>query len=760
MLSIARRVRGPSYWPLTRIGQSLYGNRGVSLCQQLRSRGNSSSSFRSHLYTSQRVICPNLRVNSISGARGFQRFQSTKTNTGGPTSPTADNSASQIIQTLLKYLWPKGHTKLKARVVISLALLVGAKVLNVQVPFIFKRIVDELNVTVSHSDEREHDQGFSTGDANGRRHNAQSDKQGEENDVDMKKVMLAVPVTMLIGYGLARSTATGMQELRNAIFATVAQRAIRRVARDVFLHLHALDLRFHLNRQTGALARVMDRGSRSINFVLNSLTFNVVPTILEIGLVSSILAAKCGWEYAAVTVATLAGYTAFTVGITQWRTQFRRDMNKLENEASSKAVDSLINYETVKYFNNELQEAAQYDRSLKGYQQAALKTQSSLSLLNFGQNAIFSAGLTGIMLMAADGIVKGNMSVGDLVLVNGLLFQLSVPLNFIGSVYRDLRQAFVDMEAMFALRSTQSEVIQDHNSPPLSIGGVSLLPSPEEEMVYLGEDKDKTSVQREISRYEGVASVKQLPRNSGSIEFNDVRFGYSEVSELLQGINLQVPAGKTVAIVGTSGCGKSTLVRLLYRFFETTGGNITIDGQNIRNVKLASLRKAIGVVPQDTVLFNDTIYYNIAYGDLTASEQQVYEVAKRAQIHESIMNMPNQYNTHVGERGLKLSGGEKQRISIARAMLKDAPILLCDEATSALDSSTESSILESLWTLSEGKTTMIIAHRLSTIKEADEIVVLDAGKVVERGTHAELLQQRGVYRSMWEQQIHRDSDEE
>lgn len=390
----------------------------------------------------------------------------------------------------------------------------------------------------------------------------------------------------------------------------------------------------------------------------------------------------------------------------------------MENQASSKAVDSLINYETVKYFNNELQEASQYDKSLQGYQKAALKTQTSLSLLNYGQNAIFSAGLTGIMLMAADGIVEGHMSVGDLVLVNGLLFQLSVPLNFIGSVYRDLRQSFVDMEAMFALRSTPSEVRQAAESPPLKIGGVPLLPSPEEEWVY--NDKQRCeAVEDEIMQIQGVMSVKDLPPNSGSINFEDVWFGYTKDHELLKGINIEIPAGHTVAIVGSSGCGKSTLVRLLFRFFETNEGSIFIDGQNIRDVKLASLRKAIGVVPQDTVLFNDTIYYNIAYGDLNASEDEVMEVAKRAQIHDSILRMPEGYNTLVGERGLKLSGGEKQRISIARAMLKDAPILLCDEATSALDSSTESSILDSLWALSKGKTTMIIAHRLSTVKEAD-----------------------------------------
>ena len=592
--------------------------------------------------------------------------------------PPPAATAKQIITVLLRSLWPEGKTNLKVRVLVAIGLLVGAKLVNIQVPFFFKNIVDTMT-----------DLG----------------KDISKQDV----AMVAVPLAMIIGYGVARSTAAAFQELRNAIFATVAQQAIRKLARRVFEHLHKLDLGFHLNRQTGALSRVIDRGSRSINFVLNSLVFNIVPTVLEIGLVTGILTAKFGVEYGIATLATLSVYVGYTVSITQWRTQFRRDMNELENRASSKAVDSLINYETVKYFNNEEYEANEYDKSLKGYQQASLKTQTSLSLLNFGQHLIFSAGLTGVMYLAANGILDGSMTVGDLVLVNGLVFQLSVPLNFVGSVYREVRQSLIDMEAMFALQNRPSSVTE-------------------------------------------VPGASDLKVNGGNIRFEGVDFAYTPERQIVDDLSLEIPAGATVAVVGPSGCGKSTLIRLLYRMFDSQSGSILVDGQPLAECTLDSIRKSIGVVPQDTVLFHDTIFHNIHYGNLAATPEQVYEAARMARIHDAVMRMPDGYDTRVGERGLMLSGGEKQRVAIARAILKDAPILLCDEATSALDSPTEVEIMASLKALAKDRTSIFIAHRLTTIQDADQIVVMDGGRIVETGKHDELLRKRGKYHDMWQQQ--------
>lgn len=577
---------------------------------------------------------------------------------------------TQIMKALLQHMWPEGRADLKVRVAVAMSLLVGSKLINIQVPFFFKSIVDDLNADA---------------------------------------VVLAaagVPMSMLIGYGVARSTSAGFQELRNAIFATVAQGAIRSVARNVFEHLHNLDLTFHLNRQTGALSRIIDRGGRSIDFVLRAMVFNVVPTLFEIGLVAGILGTKFGASYAAITIGTLTAYSVFTIGITQWRTKFRKDMNRLDNEASSKAVDSLINYETVKYFNNEAFEADRYDESLAGYQQAALKTQTSLSLLNFGQNAIFSLGLTAAMVMTANGIVSGDMTVGDMILVNGLLFQLSVPLNFVGSVYREVRQALIDMEAMFALRAQDTQIDNAEDA------------------------------------------VEFTPRG-GEIVLEGVDFSYSPELPLLQGLDVSIKAGHTVAVVGSSGCGKSTILRMLYRFYDVQGGAVRVDGQDVRDVTLQSLRANIGVVPQDTVLFHDTIFHNIHYGNLQATEEEVYAAAKLARIHDAVERMPKGYNTVVGERGLKLSGGEKQRVAIARAILKDAPILLCDEATSALDTTTEQEIMASLREIGRDRTTILIAHRLSTVQDSDEILVMDAGRVVERGTHDDLLRAQGRYAEMW-----------
>ena len=595
-----------------------------------------------------------------------------------------------LIRETYKHVWPSDpsewnlKTGVKPRVVAALSAMLGGKMIMIQVPFLFKNIVDTLcNVPTT----------------------------------ELAVVgTTAVPMSLLLGYGIARSSAMGLQELRNAVFATVAQPAVRRVARGVFEHIHSMDLRFHLERQTGALTRVLDRGSRSISFVMNALVFNVVPTTLELSIVCGILTHQLGFQYAAVTAGTIATYVAWTFGITQWRTKFRVQMNALENEASSKAVDSLINYETVKYFNNEKFEADRYDTSLQGYQKAASKTQTSLSLLNFGQHFIFSAGMTGMMLMAAHGVVDGSMTVGDLVLVNGLLFQLSLPLNFVGSVYRELRQAMIDMDQMFALRQQQPAIVDNEVAPDLLVDGAS-------------------------------------------IEFDNVHFSYDDDGErkIFDGVSFTVPAGKTLAVVGGSGTGKSTVLRLLYRFFDTAEGTIRIDGQDISQVKMDSLRRSIGVIPQDCVLFNETIFANIHYGNLNASAEDVFSAAKGAQIHDSLLKFPKGYDTKVGERGLKLSGGEKQRVAIARAILKNAPILVCDEATSALDGATEVQIMDTLRSVSSGRTTIVIAHRLSTIQHADYIIVLEDGKVAEQGSPGELKRKAdGLYSRMLEEQSQKE----
>ncbi|MCJ8733887.1 hypothetical protein PDJAM_G00228900 [Pangasius djambal] len=592
--------------------------------------------------------------------------------------------STKILSAMFAYVWPKDRPDLRARVAISLGLLAGAKLTNVLVPFMFKYAVDSLNQMSGHM----------------------------LNLNDAPNTVATMATAILIGYGVSRAGSALFNELRNAVFGKVAQSSIRRIAKNVFLHLHSLDLGFHLSRQTGALSKAIDRGTRGISFVLSALVFNLGPTAFEMALVSAILYYKCGGHFALVTLGTLSAYTLFTVAVTQWRTQFRIAMNKADNEAGNAAIDSLLNYETVKYFNNEKYEAERYDNFLKIYESSSLKTTSTLAMLNFGQSAIFSVGLTAIMVLASKGIMAGTMTVGDLVMVNGLLFQLSMPLNFLGTVYRETRQALIDMNTLFTLLSVDTKIKENDLAPPLLV----------------------------------------TPQNA-SIRFEDVYFEYLEGQKVLSGVSFEVPVGKKVAIVGGSGSGKSTIVRLLFRFYEPQQGNIYIAGQNIRDVSLESLRKALGVVPQDAVLFHNTIFYNLQYGNINAPPEEVYRVAKLAGIHDAVLRMPHGYETQVGERGLKLSGGEKQRVAIARAILKNPPILLYDEATSSLDSITEENILSSMKEMVTDRTSVFIAHRLSTIVDADEIIVLNQGKVAERGDHHTLLSTPGsLYADLWHTQ--------
>eukprot|EP00301_Raphidiophrys_heterophryoidea_P018024 c3001_g1_i1.p1 GENE.c3001_g1_i1~~c3001_g1_i1.p1 ORF type:complete len:737 (-),score=183.03 c3001_g1_i1:254-2380(-) len=596
-----------------------------------------------------------------------------------PDSSELSGAWKKMLKLVLDHLWPN-DIGLRVRVVSAITLLIGAKVANVQIPLVFKHAIDSLNVDTSSA--------------------------------------LSVPLAILAAYGIARLGAALMNELRTAVFSQVSQKALREISTDLLAHLHKLDLEFHLSRQTGSLIRVIDRGSRGINFILNAILFNILPTALEIGLVCYILGSRFGLSYAAVTLSTLGAYTAFTFVTTQWRTKFRKQMNHFENQAGTVAVDSLINYETVKYFGHESHEVQRYDKELKGYEIAAVQTQHSLAFLNFGQAAIFSSALTGMLFMASQGVVQGSMTIGDVVMVHSLLFQLSFPLNFLGTIYRETRQSLVDMEHMWALLARNPAITDTSDAQRLTC-----------------------VVQKDISRT--------------GIRFQNVTFGYAG-KKILNRVSFEIPAGARVAFVGTSGSGKSTILRLLYRFYDPQEGSIMIGDQCIADVQLRDLRKAIGVIPQDVCLFNETIRYNIGYGgndeNEMKSDEMIERAARSANIHTAIQNMPKQYNTIVGERGLKLSGGEKQRIGIARTLLKQPFILLADEATSALDSETEQRILSELRQSFGGITSVVIAHRLSTVVDADRIFVLEEGEVVEQGNHNELLAKHGKYAAMWHRQ--------
>jgi ABC-type transport system involved in Fe-S cluster assembly fused permease/ATPase subunit len=572
----------------------------------------------------------------------------------------------RVLTILWPYLW-----QFKGRVVLALSFLVAAKLANISVPLVMKNIVDSLDKSQAAA-----------------------------------LAPVVVPVALLAAYGLLRLSSTMFGELRDIVFVKVTQRAMRNIALRVFRHLHALSLRFHLDRHTGGVTRDIERGTRGVSTIMSYMLFSVIPILLEITLVVFLLGAKFDWTFVAITLCAIALYIVTTISITEWRTQHRRTMNEMDSKANTKAIDSLLNYETVKYFGNEEFEAGRYDKNLQRYEAAATKSETSLGLLNAAQSIVIATAVTLLMWRASEGIVTQKLTLGDLVMVNALLIQLYIPLNFLGAMYRELRQAFTDMEKMFNLLDENREVQDKPGAKPLALSGAS-------------------------------------------IKFENVNFGYSERRQILFDVSFEVPAGKTVAVVGSSGAGKSTMSRLLFRFYDITSGKILIDDQDIRDVTQASVRASLGIVPQDTVLFNDTIRYNIAYGRPDASDADIRDAARRAHVSDFIERLPDKWESMVGERGLKLSGGEKQRVAIARTLLKNPAIMIFDEATSALDSATEKAIQGELREIAKDRTTLVIAHRLSTIIDADEILVLDLGRIVERGTFRDLLDRDGKFAQMW-----------
>jgi ABC-type transport system involved in Fe-S cluster assembly fused permease/ATPase subunit len=586
----------------------------------------------------------------------------------------------RVVARVAPYLWPKGQPGLKWRVIIALSSLVLAKLVAVATPMILGSAVDSL--------------------------------AGNQNWLSQSFMLGAVGLTL--AYGISRILESGFQQIRDVVFAKVGQRALRKVGLETFQHIHALSLRYHISRKTGGLSRVMERGVKGVAFLLRFLLFSIGPLALQLVMITIALAAFYDARYVSVIAVAVIAYVWFTFVVTEWRVKIRKEMNDQDNDANQKAIDSLLNFETVKYFGAETREANRYDKAMAGYEVAALKTSNSLGVINIGQALIINSALVVVMIMSALEVSSGKASVGDFVTVNAFIMQVMMPLNFLGFVYRETRQALVDMSEMFSLLEQPAEVLDKSGAPSLQVKGAR-------------------------------------------IELRDVHFAYDPERKILKGVSLQVPAGKTLAIVGPSGSGKSTIGRLLFRFYDVSAGALLVDSQDVRNVTQASLHNAIGVVPQDTVLFNDTIYYNIAYGRADATQADIEEAAKAAQIHDFVKSLPLGYNTTVGERGLKLSGGEKQRVGIARTLLKNPPILLLDEATSALDTETEHEIQESLITMGQGRTVLIIAHRLSTVVHADQIVVLEQGKVVEQGSHDELLAKEGRYSHLWNLQLSEDA---
>jgi len=591
------------------------------------------------------------------------------------TTTDAPDNGLLIIRRALTYLWPEDNTAVRRRVVLALAVLFLSKVIAVGTPFLYKAAVDTL-----------------TGDGT------------------PAAWMLALgAISLTVAYGMARLMTVGFQQLRDVIFAPVGQRALRQVAFETFQHMHRLSMRYHITRRTGGLSRIIERGVKGVDFLLRFLLFSIGPLILELGMVVIVLWIAFDIWYLAVVVGVIAAYTWFTLKVTEWRVKLRKEMNDQDTDANQKAIDSLLNFETVKYFGAESREAARYDRAMEKFEAASLKTAYSLAFLNFGQSFLITGGLVAVMVMAAMGVQAGTLTVGDFVMVNAYMIQITMPLNFLGSVYREIRQALVDMGEMFTLLEHPAEITDKPGAPEIKVRG-------------------------------------------GKVELDDVFFGYEPERPILKGVSVTVEPGQKVAIVGPSGSGKSTIGRLLFRFYDVSGGAIRIDGQDLRDVTQDSLHAQIGVVPQDTVLFNDTIRYNIAYGRDGATQEEIEAAARAAQIHDFILSLPDGYDTTVGERGLKLSGGEKQRVGIARTLLKNPPILLLDEATSALDTETERGIQSALSRAGEGRTVLTIAHRLSTIADADRIVVLEDGRIVETGTHAELLSKAGRYAGLWARQ--------